>query len=170
MLFYDTGGGYTQLVQWWRRLAPRLLPIAAAAAALAAGCRPVAVQEGEVTVADVSARRPRGGPLDILGIGTQREDGRIVLRSTGATVPRGATATVGVMGPGIEEGTGFAMVGLGFQIRILRYAVTEGGGIEPMPAAVLSIEIPAEARPGLYSIVAVRGAEYAIFSGGLEIQ
>lgn len=151
-----------------RRLSTQLAPLAAALA-VAVGCRPVGVVEGGTSIADITARRPQAAALDILGIGTQREDGRIVLRSTGAVVSRGTTVTVGVMGPGMEEGTGFAVVGLEFVTRIVRFAMTEGGGVASMPAAVLSIDVPPSVRPGLYSIAAIRGSEYAIFSGGLEV-
>jgi hypothetical protein len=136
---------------------------------LAAGCHPVGVFEGTTTVADVAATPSEGSPVNILGIGTEREDGRIVLRTTGASVPRGSTVTVGVMGPGMMEGTGFAIVGVGFATRLVRFAMTEGGGVPSMPAAVLAIDVPATAPPGLYSIIAFRELDYSIFSGGLEV-
>lgn len=133
------------------------------------GCQPVGIFAGQTTVADIAATRSAESPVNILGIGTQREDGRIVLRSTGALVPRGATVTVGVMGPGMVEGTGFSIVGVGFGTHLVRFAMTEGGGVPSMPAAVLSIDVPATARPGLYSIIAFRELDYSIFSGGLEV-
>lgn len=144
--------------------------LAAALAALLAGCQPVGVFEGQTTFADIAARAPQGAPINILGIGTAREDGRIVLRTTGAVVARGETTTVGVMGPGMEEGTAFAVVGIELGTHLVRYAMTEGGGGASMPAAVLSIDVPADAPPGLYSIIAFRDFEYSIFSGGLEVR
>ncbi len=134
------------------------------------GCQPVGVFEGQTTFADIAARRPQGAPINILGIGTAREDGRIVLRTTGAVVARGETATVGVMGPGMEEGTAFAVVGIELGTRLVRFAMTEGGGVPSMPAAVLSIDVPPATPPGLYSIIAFRDFEYSIFSGGLEVR
>jgi len=136
---------------------------------VAAGCRPVGVFQGQTTFADIAVAPKVESPVNILGIGTEREDGRIVLRTTGAIVPRGSTATIGVMGPGMMEGTGFAIVGVGFATRLVRFATTEGGGVASIPAAVLSIDVPATAPPGLYSIVAFRDLDYSIFSGGLEV-
>jgi hypothetical protein len=144
--------------------------VATALAATLAGCQPVGVFQGQTTFADVAARRPQGAPLNILGIGTAREDGRIVLRTTGAVLSRGETTMVGVMGPGMEEGTAFAIVGIELGTRLVRYAMTEGGGVPSMPAAVLSIDVPPDAPPGLYSIIAFRDFEYSIFSGGLEVR
>jgi hypothetical protein len=145
--------------------------VAAALASFLASCQPVGVFQGQTTFVDIAARRPQGDPLNILGIGTAREDGRIVLRTTGAVVARGETATVGVMGPGMVEGTAFAVVGIELGTRLVRYAMTEGGGVPSTPAAVLAIDVPADTPAGLYSIIAFRSDfEYSIFSGGLEVR
>ena len=133
-------------------------------------CHPVAVRPDGVTAADVAVPRAPAESFDLLGIGVPGADGRIALRPTGVAVPRGATVTVGVTGPGIVQGTGFLVVGTGFVTRLVRFAVTEGGGREPMPAAVLSIDVPAAARPGLYSLAAFRDGRLALLSGGLEVR
>jgi hypothetical protein len=135
---------------------------------VAAGCHRSGLP-GQTTSADIAVAPKVESPVNIRGIGTEREDGRSVLRTTGAMVPRGSTATIGVMGPGMVEGTGFAIVGVGFATRLVRFAMTEGGGVAGIPAAVLSIDVPATAPPGLYSIVAFRDLDYSIFSGGLEV-
>lgn len=108
--------------------------------------------------------------FDLLAAGVPGADGGIALRPTGVEVRRGEAATVGVMGPGIVQGTGFLVVGTGFVTRLVRFAVAEGGGREPMPAAVLSIDVPAAARPGLYSLVAFRDGRLAVLSGALEVR
>ena len=66
-------------------------------------------------------------------------------------------------------GTGFVVLGIGFQASVERFGETQGGSGASQPAAVLSLVIPPDARPGLYSIVAVRGFEFAVFSGGIEV-
>ncbi|MBM4268783.1 MAG: hypothetical protein FJ144_19580 [Deltaproteobacteria bacterium] len=139
------------------------------AAALACSCRPVAVQPDLVTLADVAVPASAPEDLNILAVGIADGEGRILLRTTGATVARGSTIDIGVMGPGLVEGTGFLVVGVGIPVRLVRYAMTQGGGIEPMPAAVLSLTVPESAPPGLYSLIVFRGTHYSIFSGGLEV-
>jgi hypothetical protein len=73
------------------------------------------------------------------------------------------------MGPGMIEGTGFVVLGIGFQASVVRFGETQGGSGEPQPAAVLTLAVPPDAQPGLYSIVAMRGFEFALFSGGIEV-
>ncbi len=73
------------------------------------------------------------------------------------------------MGPGMTPGTGFAVVGIGFSATVVRYGETQGGSGGTQPAAVVSLVVPPDAPPGLYSIVAVRGFQMATFSGGIEV-
>lgn len=137
---------------------------------LLAACHPVAVRRGETTVADVTVPTQPVTAVNILAIGRAASDGgQIVLRTTGIAVARGETATIGLMGPGMIEGTGFVVLGIGFQATVLRFGETQGGSGEPQPAAVLTLVVPPDAQPGLYSIVAVRGFEFALFSGGIEV-
>lgn len=132
-------------------------------------CHPVAVRRGETTRADVPVP-PRPVPeLNILAVGRADAEGRIVLRSTGVEVPRGETVMIGVMGPGVLPGTSFLVLGTGFRASVVRFAETQGGTGVPMPAAVVSLEVPADAPPGLYSIIALRGVEMAMLTGGIEV-
>lgn len=133
------------------------------------GCTPVAVRPDEVTVADVGVPRQGDEGLNILAIGTADADGRIVLRTTGTSVARGETADIGVMGPGLLLGAQFLVVGIDIGVELIRFAVTQGGGIEPQPAAVLRVVVPEHAEPGLYSLLVIRSGRYTIFSGGLEV-
>ena len=155
--------GYTGAVRaaWtWTLLA--LLPLAAA-------CHPVVVRSQETTVADVTVPTQPVTNVNILAIGLADGDGRIVLRATGIEVQRGTTATIGLMGPGMTPGTGFAVLGIGFQANVIRYGETQGGSGTSQPAAVLSLVVPSDAPPGLYSIVAIRGFELATLTGGIEV-
>lgn len=141
------------------------LPLVAALAA----CNPVAVRGGETAAADVRVP-PRPAPeLDILAIGRADAEGRIVLRATGVGVARGETATIGMMGPGLVAGTSFVVLGTGFRASVVRYGETQGGSGTPMPAAVVSLVVPPGVAPGLYSIIALRGVEMAMLSGGIEV-
>lgn len=127
------------------------------------------VRPQETTVADVTVPTQPSANVNILGIGRADADGRIVLRATGIEVARGETATIGLMGPGMTPGTGFVVLGIGFQASVIRYGETAGGSGASQPAAVLSLVVPHDAPPGLYSIVAVRGFELATLSGGIEV-
>ena len=140
-----------------------------AALLLLAGCHPVAVRPQETTVADVTVPTRPASSVNILALGRADADGRIVLRATGIQVARGETATIGLMGPGMTPGTGFAVVGIGFSATVVRFGETQGGSGGTQPAAVVSLVVPPDAPPGLYSIVAVRGFEMATFSGGIEV-
>lgn len=136
---------------------------------LLAACHPIVVRPQESTVADVAVPTQPAASVNILGIGRADADGRIVLRATGIEVARGTTATIGLMGPGMTPGTGFVVLGIGFQASVLRYGETQGGSGTSQPAAVLSLVVPPDAPPGLYSIVAIRGFEFAMLSGGIEV-
>jgi hypothetical protein len=138
-------------------------------ACLALGCRAVLVEPGVATQADVAAPLEGEAPLNILGIGVADADGRILLRTTGVSVARGSMVQLGVMGPGMIEGTAFLAVGVGLELRPIRFAMTEGGGGASQPAAVLLLTVPADTRPGLYSVVAYREGRMSVFSGGLEV-
>lgn len=127
------------------------------------------VRSQETTVADVTVPTLPTTSVNILGIGRADAEGRIVLRATGIEVARGESTTIGLMGPGMAPGTGFVVLGLGFQANVIRYGETQGGSGTSQPAAVLSLVVPQNAPPGLYSIVAVRGFEFAVFSGGIEV-
>ena len=140
-----------------------------AALLLLAACHPVVVRPQETTVADVTVPTLPASNVNILALGRADADGRIVLRSTGIQVARGETATIGLMGPGMTPGTGFVVLGIGFQANVVRYGETQGGSGTSQPAAVVSLVVPSDAPPGLYSIVAVRGFEIATFSGGIEV-
>lgn len=133
------------------------------------GCQPVAVLPGQVTSADVAVVPDPPAPLNILGVGIEDAQGRIILRSTGTTLRRGATTRLGVMGPGIEPGTKLLVGGARFSTVLERYARTTGGGVDPQPAAVLSVTVPADAPAGIYSIFAIRDHDYAVLSGGIEV-
>ena len=155
--------GYTGAVPGARTLTIlALLPLVAA-------CHPVVVRSQETTVADVTVPTQPVTNVNILGIGLADADGRIVLRATGIEVPRGSTTTIGLMGPGMTPGTGFAVLGIGFQANVIRFGETQGGSGTSQPAAVLSLVVPPDAPPGLYSIVAIRGFELATLSGGIEV-
>jgi hypothetical protein len=132
-------------------------------------CTPVAVHQGTSTPADVAASRGDGSALNLLSMGVAGADGRIFPRPTGGAVDRGSTVTVGVVGPGIAPGTAIGVLAVGFGIRPIRFTTTQGGS-GPIPAAVLSLTVPSDARPGLYSIVAVRGTELSVLSGVLEVR
>jgi len=134
-----------------------------------AACTPVVVGPDEVAIADVGVPSQAEDDFNVLAIGTADADGRIVLRTTGASVGRGETILVGVMGPGILWGAHFMVVGIDLPVELVRFAVTQGGGIDPQPAAVLRIDVPDDAEPGLYSILVLRFGRYTIFSGGLEV-
>jgi hypothetical protein len=136
---------------------------------LLAACHPVVVRSQETTIADVTVPTRPVTAVNILGIGRADADGRIVLRSTGIEAARGETATIGVMGPGMAPGTGFVVLGIGFQASVIRYGETAGGSGSSQPAAVLSLVVPPDARPGIYSIIVVRGSEFAMLSGGIEV-
>lgn len=140
-----------------------------AAVAASGGCTPVAVVADEVTVADVAVPREAEDGFNVLAIGTADSEGRIVLRTTGASVARGETVEIGVMGPGILLGAQFLIVGIDIPVELVRFAVTEGGGLAPQPAAVLRIAVPEDAEPGLYSILVLRFGRATTFSGGLEV-
>jgi hypothetical protein len=151
---------------------PRARPILLLALSLLAACHPVAVRRGETAAADVTVPTLPVAGVNILAIGRSAPGdpaGQIVLRTTGIEVARGETATIGLMGPGMVPGTGFVVLGIGFQASVERFGETQGGSGTSQPAAVLSLVVPPDARPGLYSIVAVRGFEFAVFSGGIEV-
>lgn len=148
---------------------PRARTLLLAALTALAACHPVAVRQGERTLADVTVPTLPVRNVNILALGRADASGQIVLRSTGITVARGETATIGVMGPGMTPGTGFVVLGIGFQANVIRFGETQGGSGTAQPAAVLSLAVPPDARPGLYSIVALRGLEFALFSGGIEV-
>jgi len=148
---------------------PRARPIPLLALLLLAACHPVAVRRGETTQADVTVPTQPVANVNILAIGRADAAGQIVLRTTGIEVARGETATIGLMGPGMTPGTGFVVLGIGFQASVVRFGETQGGSGASQPAAVLSLVVPDDAPPGLYSIVAVRGFEFALFSGGIEV-
>lgn len=131
-------------------------------------CHPVAVRPGETTIADVTVPTQATTDVNILGIGLADATGQITLRSTGIAVARGETAMIGVMGPGMIPGTGFVVLGFGFQTTVVRYGETQGGA-GSQPAAVLSLVVPANTPPGLYSIIAVRGFEFSMLSGSIEV-
>lgn len=134
-----------------------------------AGCHPVVVRSGETTVADVPVPTLPERNVNILGIGRADENGRIVLRTTGIAVARGESATIGVMGPGMIPGTSFVVTGFGIRASVVRFAETQGGNGTSQPAAVLTLDVPLDAPPGLYSIVALRGFEMAMLSGAIEV-
>lgn len=136
---------------------------------LLSGCTPIVVSPDQIAVADMDAPREGEQALNILAIGTADSEGRIVLRSTGAEVARGESIQIGVMGPGMLWGAQFMIVGVDIPVELVRFAVTQGGGIESQPAAVLRIDVPADAEPGLYSILVLRFGRYSIFTGGLEV-
>lgn len=141
--------------------------IVAAAAALAA-CQPVPLRAGETVRADVAV--PASAPaVNLVAIGAGTEGQPIALHPTGFRIERGASAMIGVAGPGVEPGTGFAIVGIGFDLRLVRFGTTQGGGQTPLPAAVLSLSVGADVAPGLYSILAVRGTDYSVLAGGVEV-
>jgi hypothetical protein len=133
-----------------------------------AACHPVAVRPGETTLADVTVPTQATTDVNILGIGRADATGQITLRSTGIAVARGETTMIGVMGPGMIPGTGFVVLGFGFQANVVRYGETQGGA-GSQPAAVLSLVVPANTPPGLYSIIAVRGFEFSMLSGSIEV-
>ena len=143
--------------------------ILVAALALLPACHPVAVRRGETTIADVTVPTQPAANVNILAIGRADDQGQIVLRSTGIAVTRGETATIGLMGPGMTPGTGFVVLGFGFQANVVRFGETQGGSGTAQPAAVVSLVVPAGTPPGLYSIVALRGLEFSLFSGGIEV-
>jgi hypothetical protein len=156
--------GYTEAVH----APPRRLALLALL--LLAACHPVVVRSQETTIADVTVPTRAETAVNILGIGRADADGRIVLRATGIEVARGETTMIGVMGPGMAPGTGFVVLGgIGFQASVIRYGETQGGSGSSQPAAVLSLVVPPDAVPGIYSIIAVRGAEFAMLSGGIEV-
>jgi hypothetical protein len=148
---------------------PRARSILLLALTLLAACHPVAVRGGETTVADITVPTQPVANVNILAIGRADAAGQIVLRTTGIEVARGETATIGLMGPGMAPGTGFVVLGIGFQANVVRFGETQGGSGTAQPAAVLSLVVPPDAPAGLYSIVAVRGFELAVFSGGIEV-
>ncbi|MBY0274511.1 hypothetical protein K2Z84_04150 [Candidatus Binatia bacterium] len=133
-----------------------------------AACHPVVVRPQETTAADVAVPTLPVSNINIVGIGRADQDGRIVLRATGIAVARGETATIGVMGPGMIPGTRFVVLGARFRASVIRYAETQGGS-GTTPAAVLSLVVPPDASPGLYSVMAVRGYEFALLSGAVEV-
>lgn len=135
---------------------------------LLAACHPVAVRPGQTTIADVTVPTQPATTVNILGIGRADAGGQIVLRATGISVARGETVTIGITGPGMTPGTGFVVLGFGFQATVVRYGETQGGS-GPQPAAVVTLVVPADTPPGLYSIVAVRGLEFALLSAGIEV-
>jgi hypothetical protein len=136
---------------------------------LVAGCHPVVVRSGETSAADVAVPTLPVRSVNILGIGRADDEGRIVLRATGIAVGRGETTTIGLMGPGMIPGTGFVVIGIGFRASVVRYGETQGGSGIAQPAAVLTLVVPPDAAPGLYSIVALRGFEMAVLSGSIEV-
>jgi hypothetical protein len=140
-----------------------------AALLVLAACHPVAVRPQETTIADVTVPTQPVTSVNILALGRADADGRIVLRAAGIQVARGETATIGLMGPGMTPGTGFAVIGIGFGATVVRFGETQGGSGGTQPAAVVSLVVPPDAAPGLYSIVAIRGFEMATFAGGIEV-
>jgi len=151
---------------------PSARPSLLLALSLLAACHPVAVRRGETAAADVTVPTQPVANVNILAVGRADQAdpaGQIVLRTTGIAVARGETATIGLMGPGMVPGTGFVVLGIGFAANVVRFGETQGGSGASQPAAVLSLVVPADAPPGLYSIVAVRGFEFAVFSGGIEV-
>ncbi len=132
-------------------------------------CTPVVVAPDEVAIADVAVPAQAEDDFNVLAIGTADPQGRIVLRTTGTSVGRGETIDIGVMGPGVLPGAHFMVVGVDISVELIRFAVTQGGGIDPQPAAVLRVVVPEEAAPGLYSVLVLREGRYTIFSGGLEV-
>ncbi|MEW6272415.1 MAG: hypothetical protein AB1689_24295 [Thermodesulfobacteriota bacterium] len=145
-----------------------MLALVAGLQALAA-CNAVAVRRGETTSADVLVPTQPTTNVNILAIGRADVDGRIVLRGTGISVTRGETVMIGMSGPGMIPGTGFVVLGFGFQASVVRFGETQGGSGIVQPAVVLSLVVPADTPPGLYSIVAMRGFEFALFSGAIEV-
>jgi hypothetical protein len=135
---------------------------------LLAACHPVAVRPDQTTIADVTVPTQPTSDVNILGIGRADANGQIVLRSTGISVARGETATIGIMGPGMTPGTGFVVLGFGFQATVVRYGQTQGGA-GSQPAAVVTLVVPPGTPPGLYSIIAVRGLEFSLLSASIEV-
>ncbi|MDG2305387.1 MAG: hypothetical protein P8R42_12215 [Candidatus Binatia bacterium] len=138
-------------------------------ALVGSGCTPVVVRADEVAIADIAVPRQGEEDFNVLAVGTADAEGRIILRTTGTTVSRGETIDIGVMGPGILWGAHFMIVGIDVPVELIRFAATQGGGVDPQPAAVLRVTVPEHAERGLYSILVVRFGRYTIFTGGLEI-
>lgn len=133
-----------------------------------AACHPVAVRSGATASADVAVPAQGADPLNLLVIGAQTGDGPIQLGGTGVRVARGTTEKIAVAGPGIAPGTAFAVVGIGPTLQVLQFGMTQGG-VDAIPAALLSLTVPPGTPPGLYSIVAVRGVEVAFLTGSIEV-
>jgi hypothetical protein len=143
--------------------------LAASFALSFAACQPVPLRAGETVRADVAV--PPAQPavnLAVIGV-TQDVQRPIELHPTGVRVARGSESTIGIAGPGVEPGTAFAVIGIGFDLRLVRFGTTQGGGQMPMPAAVLSLAVAPDVVPGLYSLIAVRGVEYSVLAGSVEV-
>ena len=132
-------------------------------------CQPVPVREGQMSIADVAVPRRETAGVNLVAIGVADADGRIVLGATGIRVARGGSSTIGLAGPGLVEGTVFLVAGTALSVRVVRFTTTSGGGGAELPAAVLSLTVPADAEPGIYSVLAIRGRELAVFTGAVEV-
>ena len=150
-----------------RKLSAALVPLLTAA--LASACQPVPVRVGETALADVGLPPVAEPAVNLVAIGVAAEGQPIVLRTTGVRLERGSTVMLGVAGPGVEPGALIAVVGTGFDTRVVRFGVTQGGGQPPMPAAVLSVTIGDSVSPGLYTLLAARSGQVSLFTGGVEV-
>jgi hypothetical protein len=107
--------------------------------------------------------------VNVVAIGVAVPDQPFFLRTTGVRVARGTSVTLGLAGPGVEPGASFAVLGPGFDTRLVRFGVTQGGQ-GPLPAAVLTLAVRSDVLPGLYTLLATRDGEYSVFAGAVEVE
>jgi hypothetical protein len=136
---------------------------------LLAGCTPVAVREGEVASADIAVPPGDSTVFNIIGIGVADAQGNITPRSTGLRVAAGSHTLIGAVGPGLVEGTTFAVIGLGPSVQLVSFTVAQTVTQGTVPAAVLWLNVPDDVPAGLYSLLALHGGQISIFTAGIEV-
>jgi len=110
--------------------------------------------------------------VNILAIGVLNPDGSFNprLRASGFAVTRGSNVMIAVVGPGMITGTRVGVVGTGFVSVPAEFGQVTGGTFDGQPVAVFSMTIPQTAQPGIYSVIAGRGTQFAVLAGALEVQ
>jgi hypothetical protein len=151
------------------RRVSRLAGAGLLAVALLAACTPVTVREGEVASADIGVPPGDSTGFNILAIGVADAQGSIAPRSTGLRVAPGSHTMIGAVGPGLVDGTTFAVIGLGPSVQLVRFTVAQTVTQGTLPAAVLWLNVPDDAPAGLYSLLALRDGQISIFTAGIEV-
>jgi hypothetical protein len=138
-------------------------------AALLVGCTPIALRQGEVASADIGVPPADSTAFNIIGIGVADAQGNITPRSTGLRVAAGSHTLIGAVGPGLVDGTKFAVIGFGPSVELVSFTVAQTVTQGTVPAAVLWLNVPDDVPAGLYSLLALHDGQLSIFTAGIEV-